>query len=346
MFFSNLSLIWNIVIFLSAAAVVTVAGIKTANVINVITQRTGMGNAMGGLLLLGGSTSLAALATSVTASINNNPNLAFSNALGGITAAVAFTAIADMVYRKQSLMFASASVSNLIEGGTLVALLGLVLMALALPAFSIWSVNVISIVLVFGYLYGLQMASKARTDPMWVPKGQQQKKQQDNQKKGEGKQKGGMRKQWLLFAGYSLAMAAGGWVIAGTGTSIANDIGISQTVLGALFTGIATSLDSFVTVLATISKGKPTLAIGGIIGGNAFSVLILTAADIAYRSGSIYHNIDKQQTFLLSLAVVLTGVQLMGLLRRRKREIFNIAYDSLLIFGLYALGIVWLFFAK
>ena len=78
-----------------------------------------------------------------------------------------------------------------------------------------------------------------------------------------------------------------------------------------------------------------TLAVGGIIGGNAFDTIFIAFSDIAYRGGSIYHAISDRQVYLISLTILMTGILLLGLLRREKRGIANIGFESFLVVVLY-----------
>ena len=74
---------------------------------------------------------------------------------------------------------------------------------------------------------------------------------------------------------------------------------------------------------------------GGVIGGNAFDVLFVAFADVAYRGGSIYHAVTSQQVFVIALTLLLTGILLLGLLRRKKSGIFGIGFESFLVIVLY-----------
>ena len=71
------------------------------------------------------------------------------------------------------------------------------------------------------------------------------------------------------------ALGVAGWGIAKTGAVIAEGAGISQSVVGALFTAVVTSLPELITTVAAVRRGAVTLAVGGIIGGNTFDVLFL-----------------------------------------------------------------------
>ncbi len=101
-----------------------------------------------------------------------------------------------------------------------------------------------------------------------------------------------------------------------------------------------------VTAIAAVRQGALTLAVGGIIGGNSFDILFIAVADVAYREGSIYHSITDHQTFLMALTILLTGLLTMGLLRREKRGIANIGFESFSVLLIYAAAIIFMFTAR
>ncbi|MEP7206806.1 MAG: hypothetical protein ABI920_07700 [Casimicrobiaceae bacterium] len=55
-------------------------------------------------------------------------------------------------------------------------------------------------------------------------------------------------------------------------------------------------------------RGALTFTAGGIIGGNTFDVLLLAAADVAYRQGSIYHAFTGVQLRLIAVSLLMNGV--------------------------------------
>ena len=85
------------------------------------------------------------------------------------------------------------------------------------------------------------------------------------------------------------------------------------------------------------------MAVGGVIGGNAFDTLFVAFSDFAYRDGSIYHAITDQQVFIIALTILLTGILLLGLLRREKQGIGNIGFESFLTLALYLGAFVLLY---
>lgn len=95
-----------------------------------------------------------------------------------------------------------------------------------------------------------------------------------------------------------------------------------------------------VTTIAAVRRGALTLAVGGIIGGNAYDTLFTAFSDIAYRQGSVYHAISETLLFWLALTVLMTGVLLMGLIRREEMGVGRIGFESFVILVLYAGAVV------
>ena len=127
-----------------------------------------------------------------------------------------------------------------------------------------------------------------------------------------------------------------GWVIAETALELSAQTGMSQAIMGTLFTSVATSLPELVTTLAAVRRGALQLAVGGIIGGNTYDVLFLALSDAAYREGSLYHAMEPRHVFLIALALAMSAVLLLGLLRREKSGAGNIGFESVLVLAIYA----------
>ncbi len=341
------SLTLAIVLFLVAAAVIGVAGTRLTGVADTLAERTGLGEALIGAVLLGASTSLSGIVTSVTAAAGGNAEFAVSNAVGGIAAQTLFLAVADAFYTRANLEHAAASPANLAQGALLITLLAIPLMAFAGPGGTFWGVHPATPLLLAAYLFGLRIVSKTQIEPMWeathTPETQNEEEQEE-----ESEQDGfggvSTRRLWVRFALYAPLIGAAGWVVARTGVNIADQTGLTATLVGGVFTAGATSLPELVTSVAAVRRGALSLAVGGIIGGNAFDTIFLAFSDVAYREGSIYHAISEQQVYLISLTVLLTGLLLMGLLRREKYGVANIGFESLLIVILYLASFAFLAF--
>ncbi len=76
----------------------------------------------------------------------------------------------------------------------------------------------------------------------------------------------------MLFAA---AIGSAGWVVARTGSTIAEQTALTDALVGAFLTAVVTSLPELVTSVAAVRRGALTPAVGGIIGGNAFDTIFL-----------------------------------------------------------------------
>ena len=166
---TNLPLAWSIGLFCLCALVIGVIGTRLTHVVDDLADRTGLGEAIAGALLLGATTSLSGSVLSVTAGWAGQAELAVSNAVGGIAVQTLFLTVADMFLRRVNLEHAAASIGNLMQGALLVCMLSLILVGSFSPEWTLWGIHPITPLMVVGYAYGLRIVNEARTAPMWMP---------------------------------------------------------------------------------------------------------------------------------------------------------------------------------
>ncbi|MEX2501782.1 MAG: hypothetical protein WD336_05350, partial [Trueperaceae bacterium] len=301
--------------------------------------RSGLGEAVAGALVLGGATSLAGLVASVTAAWQGHPSLAISNAIGGIAVQTAFLAVADIAYRRANLEHAAASTTNLSFSALLIALMSLLLVASFGPDLTVWGVHPASVVLVLAYLAGLRLVGQARRHPMWFPRNTALTVRDVPSDGHVGRARSSA---WLYgtFALAVAAIAAAGYLVTQFGIAVADHSGLDDTAVGGLLVATVTSLPELVTTVTAVRRGALTLAVGGIIGGNAFDTLFLAASDVAYRDGSIFHRFNPQDLFVVALTILMTAVLLLGLLRRERTGVGTIGFESALILVLYVAAVL------
>lgn len=321
--------------FAGAALIIAVLGSRMANIADVLADRTGLGEALIGSVLLGAGTSISGIVTSISTAASGHPELSVSNALGGIAAQTMFLALADIAYRKVNLEHAAASAVNLGQAGVLIMLSALPILAWASPAVTVFSIHPISPLLVVIYLVGLHNAHRIRQEPMWIPRKTEATRNEDDDECEDD------RSTRMLFATFATLVAVVGvcgWVVGEAGVELSSRYGISQGVVGALLTAVVTSLPELVTTVAAVRNGALQLAIGGIIGGNMFDALFIAASDVGYREGSIYHAISDRAVFWMALVVVMTAILLLGLLRRERQGPAGIGWESTLLLTLWLGG--------
>ncbi|MGM0599202.1 MAG: sodium:calcium antiporter [Candidatus Rifleibacteriota bacterium] len=337
-----MSLSLAILIFFIATLVVIFAGTSLTRYADKLADKTGLGEALVGAVLLGGVTSIAGIITSIVAAYNNHPQLAISNAIGGIAAQTAFLSIADISYFKVNLEHASVSLANLMQGILLIGLLTLVILGIASPNITWFNIHPLSFIIIMVYLCGSKMIARAKEKPMWEPKltisTVKDIPDKDNIKKTK------LSTLIVKFTLLSILVGGSGYAIGLSGITIANKTALSESFVGTLFTAVATSFPELIVSLAAVRQGALTLAVGNIIGGNCFDVLFVAFSDIAYQKGSILHNITNAQSFIIALTMFMVSILIMGLLYRQPKGIANIGWESAFIIVLYFIGNLSLYF--
>jgi cation:H+ antiporter len=326
------------IIFAACAIVIAIAGTRLTKLADQLADLTGLGEAVFGAIFLGGVTSLPGITTSVTAAIDGLPELAVSNAIGGIAAQTVFLSVADIVYPRINLEHASASFPNLMSGVLLIMMLALILVTMSGPEVTVLGVHPVSIILVIVYVWGNKLISKARQDPMWSPT--ETKETVPDEPEEENVSNVSLKATVLKFIGLALLVAVAGYFISKSGAIISEETGLSQGVVGSIFTAIATSLPELIVSITAVRNGALTMAVANIIGGNTFDVLFVAFADVGYQDGSILHSVGKDQSFIIAETIFMTGVLLLGLLHRQKRGIGGIGWETVTVIGIYILGII------
>lgn len=331
------SLIGSIVAFLVGAGVIAIFGSLLTSRADELADRTSLGEALMGALFLGAVTSLPGITASVAAAWSGQPSLALSNAIGGIAAQTAFLAVADMTYRKANLEHAAPSAQTLTQAALLVVLLAMMIAGMVGPAWSCFGVHPLSPSLLAVYLYGTWMTRKAQSEPMWTPTQTTHTVRENVQQTPTPRR---LWRLWLEFIVLGALVIGGGWLVLHAVEDLADFIGMNQSIAGAALVAVATSLPELITAIAAVRRGALRLAIGAVIGGNAFDTLFAAVADLAYREGSIYHHTTSRELILMAMSIVMTGTLLLGLIRRERQGIGGIGFESFGVLLFYVISLI------
>lgn len=72
-----------------------------------------------------------------------------------------------------------------------------------------------------------------------------------------------------------LALFIGGHLIVESAVSIADVLGISQSIIGLTVVALGTSLPELATAIVAVRKGETDMAVGGIVGSNIFNIFLV-----------------------------------------------------------------------
>lgn len=317
-----------------ATVVIAIVGPRLARTVDALADRTGLGEAVAGALLLASVTSIPGMVVSIVSAIDGNASLAITNSAGGIAAQTAFVVVADLVYRRANLEHAAASLTNLFYTLLILWLLANVVLATAVPTWELAGIHLVTPIMVASYVYSLHVSREISGEPMWEPT---QTSETRLDEPGEEGKKASLRGLLTRFALLAATIAVAGWVIARAGTSVVAATALSGSAVGTVLTAVATSTPELSTTIAAVRAGALTLAVGGLVGGNAFDVLFIAGADIAYRDGAIYEAAVPADVFVLGWTMGLVALLGAGLLRR---DVEGVGFEGVPLLLLYVGGIV------
>jgi len=348
----SLSLPILLLIFGLCAAAIWLAGIKLTETADILSTHFGLGEALGGLILLAIVTNLPEIAITVSAALQHNMELAIGNILGGIAIQTVVLVVLDVfgLGKKDPLTYRAASLVLVLEGLMVITVLTLVVVGNQLaPSVIYLGVSPIDAAIVLVWLGGIYMIGKARTDLPWhkigtLPDSQKEARGHSKKKKYDLAIKKGKSIQTviLVFALCSLVTLVAGVGLEVSGAAIAKQIGMTGVLFGATILAAATSLPEVSTGLASIKLKDYQMAMSDIFGGNAFlPVLFMVATVISGKS--VIPQAHKTDIYLTGLAILLTIIYICGLIFRPRKQLLWMGVDSFLVMIVYLLGLLGLF---
>jgi cation:H+ antiporter len=326
------------------AVVIVVAGVRLTHVADALSERTGLGDAVGGALLLGAVTSLPGVVTVITGALGGDPGFALANPVGGIALQTVWLAIADLIYRRANLEHASASLQNVLQSVVLIAMLAVPVVAYATPTLTVGWIHPLTLLIPALYAYGLVLLRQMQRAPMWQPTRTPQTVDDDD---GDDPDSGGTAdgtstgRLWATLAGLGLVVGVAGWVVGRAGLSVVAATGLDGGLVGFTLTTAISSLPELVVLVTAVRMGQLTLGVGNIIGGNVYDTLMIAVADLTYAKGSLYSDAGPTSLILLGGTLLMTATLAAGLVMRERRGIgFEGLSIPLIYLGTIAL-VVW-----
>ncbi len=335
-----MSVLWQTAfVFILAAAAVWWAGTRLPAYVVALSDKTGVGQGLAGMLVLGGITSLPELATGTTAAAIGVPLLSLNDILGSASLNLLLLALADMAIGSRPLTSVVARPVTLIQG-----VLGMTLFAFVGAAIGIgggdfggpvgfWSIAIFGCVLV-----ALFVSHRAEQRPMW-----QVVNPPDLEVAEETRQKSiPTAKLALSLVGLASVILVGGVTLANAGETIAMETGLGAGIVGLLIIAAATSLPEASAIVGAMRHKRYELAIGEIFGSNMFNLAIIVAIDLVAPGQSVIEQAGGFEIAAAMLALVLTGVFVIGLIERRDRTILRMGQDSIAAILVYFGGVTLL----
>ncbi len=337
--------IWtNAVIFAAAAAVIWTAGGRLVQVANAISDKTGMAQAFAGMLLLGTITTQPEISASVTSAAAGDAALSINNLLGSLAFNLMILVLADAMIRRHALTAVIVGPSILLMGALGMAAMAILALTITFGDMPILGVGAGAALLFAFVVFSFRLVSRYDTRARWRT---DRSVDPDEFSRVYGTPVLGKSRleAWSLrglvaaTGGLAVVVFAAGITLSRTADALAQQTGIGSGFVGLLLLGIATSLPEISTAVHAVRLRRFELVIGEVLGANIFNLGIILLADVALAGPPILNAAGRFEIAATLLALLLTGILMVGLLEQRNRQIFGLGVDSWAMLFVYAGGI-------
>lgn len=324
-----------IVTFIFLSFVIVVAGSFLSSYADAVAELTGIGRSLGGLVLLASATSLPELAVDCQAALIDAPDLAVGAVLGSSVFNLLILGIMDFCHRRTDRIISPVSAGHALAAITTMILTGIVMAFIVLKDLPMaWqSVGLGTFLAFIVYIGSLRLIY---LDQMHVR----------NEGDSASDDAVGMSFKRAV-SGYVLTtviILVAASYLAPTADELARVTNLGGTFIGSTLVALTTSLPEVVTTAAAIRMGAFDLAVGNVLGSNAFNMAILFPVDVFYRPGSLLQKAEISNAVTGAAVIVITGVLTLGLLYRPKRRYWFIEPSAGLVVILASAAFVALYY--
>ncbi len=334
----------NALIFLAAGAVVWVAGTRLTRFVDVIAERTHMGRAFAGMLLLGVITSLPEVANCITAASIGSPGLAVNNLLGSAAINVLLLAVVDAFVGREAITGVVAKPSTMMMAALNMLVLAAVAMSIVVGDVLFLGVGVSAALLCALSIGAFWIASGYPERAPWTIRRDVRKQGRASADEDDDKESTRSLVWKTIIAGAVIFFA--GYALSQTGDAIAELTGIGTGMVGFALIGTSTSMPELSTVYTAIRMRQYELAFGQVLGTNFVNLSLILMTDVFFTGGPVINELGPFEIVSALLGLILIGVFLVGLLERRDPKLLKMGYDSLAVMVLFAGGLGLLYIVQ
>jgi cation:H+ antiporter len=324
----------TVLLFISTAAVIVLAGTNLSRYGDVIAERSGLGRTFVGLVLTASITSLPELVTGFSSVVlHDAPEVAVGDVAGSLVFNLLLLVLIDALAPAGTPAPDFRSGHAILLGGTALGTLA-VAAALAWPSelpglARVGTVTPVLAVLYFGALRWVYVRNRPAEAPGPEPDGVS------------------LRQAVGLYAANAALVVVSAGFLPKLAVDLADHTGLGQSFVGAAIVGAVTSLPEFAVTVSAVRLRALDLAVAGLLGSNLFDLLILALDDVAYAPGPLLAAVSKAHLVPLLTAVLMSGVLAaavrLGAWPGRTRR-FSAA--SLLLLGLYGAQLVVMYLRR
>lgn len=321
-------------IFILSATAVVLAGVRLAHDGDTIADRSGLGRAWVGAILVAAATSLPELSTNSFSVLLGNVNLAAGDLFGSNMVNMLILALADLSVRQHRILTRVALNQALIGALAICLTAAAAAGVVAGPTFTVAGLSWAPLTILIAYLAGSRVLFANRSLPPFETIFEAREHEMEVPP---------LRPAVVGFAVGAAVIFVAAQFLATSAADLANQLGVSTGFLGLALLAVVTSLPEATVSVSSIRSGSYDLAVGNLFGSNCFNMVIFFVLDILDGPGAILARIDSSMIVGALFAILLMGLALIDILHRAERRIWLVEPGPALMIGTYLVGLYFVF---
>jgi cation:H+ antiporter len=324
--------------FILCSGVIVISGIFLSRYGDIIAEKTGLGRAWIGLILMAGVTSLPELINGISSvTVADVPDIALGDIMGSCIFNISIIAILDLFHGPQPI-FSKAEHGHILSAGFGVILIGIpcisILAGSNIPA--IGHIGIYTPVIIFIYFIAVRSVYFHEKRTLAERVGELvETKMYDHVS---------VRAAVVKYTLNAVVIVVAATLLPFIGARIAEETGLGQSFVGTFFIGLTTSLPELAVSLSALSIGATDMAIANLFGSNLFNIFILAIDDIFYTDGPILSSISTSHAVAGFMAVLMTGIAVVALTYRlRKKTLLRLSWDTIALILAYCVSFLLLY---
>lgn len=313
-----------------AASVIFYAGKKLSLYGDIIAEKTGLGKAWIGLILMSIITSLPELMVGVSSSyVVGSADLAVGGILGSCALNLGILSVMDVFTPKNKPLFSKISQSHVLAAALSIILVALVGIGLNFNLEIVPSIGIISVLFAVIYFISLRVIySFNKNNEIAV--------EEDTKVQV-------VKNLYLKFVIFAVLIIVAALFIPRFADQLAEDTGLGKSFIGTLVLAFMTCLPEIAISISSVRRGSIDMAVGNLLGSIIFNVFVLFIDDIFYVKGNLLADANPNNLISVFSVIVMIAIAIIGIIYQSKNKKFLMAWDSLLIFVIYIINMILLY---
>lgn len=324
--------------FLLFSAIIVICGTNLSRYGDVIAEKTGLGRAWIGFVLMASVTSLPELITGISSvTLAGVPNIALGDVMGSCVFNLSIIALMDILHGPNPI-FSRAEHGHILSAGFGVILVGLtsisILANTSIPG--IGHIGIYTPLIIGIYFLGVRSMFLFQKRKIAEFVGEMAEALQYEHIPA--------RKAAVRYILNALIIVAAATYLPFIGDRLAEETGLGRSFIGSIFIALTTSLPELVVSISALKIGATDMAIANLFGSNIFNIFILAIDDIFYVQGPLLADVSMNHAVTGFMSVVMTGIAIVGLTYRIERKTFlRLGWDAIAILLAYSVNIYLLY---